>query len=201
MKKVLLTHTTKEIGPVFRNEALKKLESFAEVIRNPYQRRMTQGEILANAQEADAVIIEWYSRLDTEFFEKAMQLKVVGLCAEASHNIDLDAATRNGVIIANVPERYMEPLVHLISCYMLCLATGIFEQQRILRNREEIVRFPWFELKGKTLGLLGIGRLGQRIAQMALSYGMKVLAYDPYVSNPEIPVQLVSLKEMIRRHN
>ena len=43
----------------------------------------------------------------------------------------------------------MEPLVHLISCYMLCLATGIFEQQRILRDREEIVRFPWFELKAR----------------------------------------------------
>ena len=66
---------------------------------------MTQGETLANAQEVDAVIIEWYSSLDAQFFEKAMRLKIVDPCAEASHNIDLNAATRNGVIVANVPKR------------------------------------------------------------------------------------------------
>jgi phosphoglycerate dehydrogenase-like enzyme len=195
--RVLLTHPAYEIGTVFQREAYELLQKSVEVIQNPYPRRLTGDEAADIAQDVEGIIAEWYTRLNNRLFDKAKLLKVVALCAEGSTNLDLEAATCNGVIVANVPEMYMEPLVSLVECYLLCLATGIMQQHQTLRDKGEIIRQPWIELKGKTLGLIGLGRLGQRLAMMGAYHGLRVIAYDPFVTRPHCSAELVSLEKLL----
>ena len=196
--RILLSHPSQDIGVVFPNSALERLRGIGEVILNPLDRRMTAEEFRDAAQDVDAVITEWYTGSDSRFFDAQKRLRLFARAAERLINIDLAAATRNGIIVAHVPERYMAGVVQLTLTYLFCLATGIWEQQDALRRAGTImVRRPGIDLAGKAIGLIGLGRIGRRVAVRAAGLGMEVLAHDPKLSNPGLSARLVQLEALM----
>ena len=196
--RILLSHPRQDIGVVFPDAALKRLQGIGEVILNPLDRRMTAEEFRDAAKAVDAVITEWYTGGDSRFFGAQKRLRLFARAAERLIDIDLEAATRNGIIVAHVPERYMSGVVQLTLAYMLCLATGMWEQQVALRRTGTImIRRPGIDLAGKAIGLIGLGRIGRRIAMKAAGLGMEVLAHDPNLSDPGLSARLVQLEALM----
>lgn len=196
--RVLLSHPRQDIGVVFPGVALQRLQRFAEVVQNPLDRRMTANEFRDAAQDFDAVVTEWYTGGDDRFFDAQQRLRLFARAAERLVDIDLDAATRNGILVAHVPEKYLSSVVQLVFAQLLSLATGLWEQQDALRLTGTIlVRRPGVDLAGKVIGLIGLGRIGRRVAARAAEWGMEVLAHDPNLDSPGQSVRLVDLEQLM----
>jgi len=142
----------------------------------------SRDELLTLLGSADALIVRSATRVDAEVFEAAPMLRVVGRAGIGVDNIDLDAATAAGVVVVNAPQANAVSAAEHTMALMLSQARRIPEADRALRggtwDRE---RYRGVELYGKTLGVVGLGRIGSLVAQRGAAFGMKVLAYDPYV--------------------
>jgi D-3-phosphoglycerate dehydrogenase len=110
-------------------------------------------------------------------------LKVIGRAGVGIDNVDVDAATRRGIVVANAPESTVVSATEHTIALMLALARNVPQAHAALKDgRWERPRYAGFELSGKTLGVLGLGRIGREVARRALALGMRVIAYDPFVA-------------------
>lgn len=140
-------------------------------------------EILAAMAEASAIIVRSATKVDREMIEAAPNLTVIGRAGIGTDNIDLDAATERGVMVVNAPNANTISAAEHTMALILAQARRIAEADRSLREgRWDRSRFQGIELHGKTLGVLGLGRIGTLVAQRASAFGMRIVAYDPYVS-------------------
>lgn len=131
----------------------------------------------------DAVIVRSATRIDKEAIEKGWKLKVIGRAGIGLDNIDVEAATRRGVLVVNAPQSNILSAAEHTMALLLSMARQIPAADASLRaGRWERSRFNGVELHGKTLGVVGLGRIGTLVAQRAASFGMRILAYDPYVT-------------------
>ncbi len=131
----------------------------------------------------DAIVIRSATTLDEPLLEKASRLKVIGRAGVGIDNVDVDAATRRGIVVANAPESTVVSAAEHALALMLALARNVPQAHAALKNgRWERPRFAGIELAGKTLGVLGLGRIGREVARRALALGMRVIAYDPFVA-------------------
>ena len=113
---------------------------------------------------------------------------MIGRAGTGVDNVDVAAATRRGIIVANAPGSNMVSAAEHAVGLLLALARNIPQAHAALREgRWERSRFGGVELYGKTLGVLGFGRIGQLVAARARGLGMKVMAYDPFVSPRPLP--------------
>ena len=131
----------------------------------------------------DAIVIRSATIIDASLIERAGRLKVIGRAGVGLDNVDVDAATRRGIVVANAAEStVISAAEHTISL-LFALARNVPQAQAALISgtwaRE---RFAGVELAGKTLGVLGLGRIGRQVARRALGLGMRVVAYDPFVA-------------------
>jgi D-3-phosphoglycerate dehydrogenase / 2-oxoglutarate reductase len=133
--------------------------------------------------EFDAILIRSATDLDAELIERAQRLKVIGRAGTGVDNVDVEAATRRGIVVANAPEANAIAAAEHTMALMLALCRNVPQAHASLASGEwERARFKGTELYGKTLGVLGFGRIGQLVAQRASSYEMQVLAYDKFVT-------------------
>jgi D-3-phosphoglycerate dehydrogenase len=133
--------------------------------------------------EFDAIVIRSATTLDAPLIERAERLKVIGRAGVGIDNVDVDAATRRGIVVANAPESTAVSAAEHAVALMLALSRNIPQAHAALRDGKwERGRFAGVELAGKTLGVLGLGRIGREVARRALALGMRVLAYDPFVA-------------------
>ena len=140
-------------------------------------------ELGAIIGEFDAIIVRSATTLDAEIIAQAPRLKVIGRAGVGVDNVDVDAATRRGIVVANAPESTVVSAAEHTIALLLALARNVPQAHASLRSGSwERSRFAGIELAGKTLGVLGFGRIGNQVARRALGLGMRVLAYDPYVS-------------------
>ncbi len=131
----------------------------------------------------DAIVIRSATTLDASLIERAVRLKVIGRAGVGIDNVDVDAATRRGIVVANAPESTVVSAAEHALALMLALARNIPQAHAALKDgRWERPRFAGIELSGKTLGVLGLGRIGREVARRALALGMRVTAYDPFVA-------------------
>ena len=131
----------------------------------------------------DAIVIRSATRLDAALIERADRLKVIGRAGVGIDNVDVDAATRRGIVVANAPESTAVSAAEHAVALMLALSRNIPQAHAALKDaRWERGRFAGIELAGKTLGVLGLGRIGREVARRALALGMRVVAYDPFVA-------------------
>ncbi|RPI30360.1 MAG: phosphoglycerate dehydrogenase [Chloroflexota bacterium] len=166
----------------------------------PYECR---DDVLKALSQADALIIRSTTVVDRELLEAAPQLKVVARAGARLGNVDLDASTRRGVMVINVPDASLTAIAEHTFAMLLAMARSIPEGYMALRAGE------WprhdmlgFQLCGKTLGIVGYGRLGREVAARARAFGMQVLAYDPYIdlaSAREQLVEVVNFSELLAR--
>jgi D-3-phosphoglycerate dehydrogenase len=131
----------------------------------------------------DAVVVRSATKLDAGLIERAGRLKVIGRAGVGIDNVDVDAATRRGIVVANAPESTVVSAAEQTIGLLVALARNIPQAHAALKaGRWERSRWSGVELAGKTLGVLGFGRIGQQVARRALGLGMRVVAYDPFVA-------------------
>ena len=123
------------------------------------------------------------TKLTADLIEQATNLKMIGRAGVGIDNVDVDAATRRGIVVANAPESTVVSAAEQTIGLLVALARNIPQAHAALKQgRWERSRWNGVELDGKTLGVLGFGRIGQQVARRAAGLGMHVVAYDPFVS-------------------
>jgi D-3-phosphoglycerate dehydrogenase / 2-oxoglutarate reductase len=131
----------------------------------------------------DAIIIRSGTQLTGELIERAERLKVIGRAGVGVDNVDVETATRRGIVVANAPESTVVSAAEHAIGLLVALARHIPQAHAALKQgRWERSAHGGIELEAKTLGVLGFGRIGQQVARRATGLGMRVVAYDPFVS-------------------
>ncbi len=131
----------------------------------------------------DAIVVRSATKLTADLIERATRLRVIGRAGVGVDNVDVEAATRRGIIVANAPESTVVSAAEHTIGLLVALARNIPQAHAELKQgRWERGAYGGVELAGKTLGVLGFGRIGQQVARRALGLGMRVVAHDPYVA-------------------
>src|SRR4051812_47557000 len=131
----------------------------------------------------DAIIVRSATKVTAEVIGRAGRLKVIGRAGVGVDNVDVAAATRRGIVVANAPESTVVSAAEHTIGLLVALVRNIPQAHAALKQgRWERQAYGGVELAGKTLGVLGFGRIGQQVARRALGLGMRVVAYDPFVS-------------------
>jgi len=131
----------------------------------------------------DAIVIRSATKLTADLIERGTRLKVIGRAGVGVDNVDVDAATRRGIVVANAPEANVVSAAEHTVGLLVSLARNIPQAHAALaQGRWERSKWGGVELADKTLGVLGFGRIGQQVARRALGLQMRVVAYDPFVS-------------------
>ena len=141
------------------------------------------GDLDAKIGGYDAIVIRSATKLTADVLERAERLKVIGRAGVGVDNVDVDAATRRGIVVANAPESTVTSAAENTIGLLVALARNIPQAHAALKQgRWERSTWGGIELEGKTLGVLGFGRIGQQVARRALGLGMRVVAFDPFVA-------------------
>src|SRR6478609_1369348 len=131
----------------------------------------------------DAIVIRSATKLTAELIAKGTNLKVIGRAGVGVDNVDVDAATRLGIVVANAPESNVVSAAEHTVGLLVALARNIPQAHAaLIAGRWERAQWGGVELADKVLGVLGFGRIGRQVARRALGLQMKVVAYDPFVS-------------------
>lgn len=131
----------------------------------------------------EGILIRSATKMTADLIEKADRLRVIGRAGVGVDNVDVQAATERGIIVANAPESNVVTAAEHTMALLLALARNIPQAHASLTaGRWERSKFSGVEVYDKTLGIIGFGRIGQLVAHRAKSFGMKVLAFDPFVS-------------------
>lgn len=160
-------------------EGLNLLRKYCEVEVSPYDRMLTKEELLEKIQGKNAVITQLTDKVDKEFFEAAKDVKIVANYAVGFDNIDLEEATRRGVYITNTPDVLTNATAELAWALLFATARRVVESDKFMRAGKFQGWAPMLFLgkgvTGKTLGIIGAGRIGQAFAKMAKGFDMKIL--------------------------
>ena len=191
----------------FSNRALRRLAGRLDA---DYESWMDSGrlhdpdELAArlNDRGASILVIE-LDFVFEEVFEAAPYLEFVGICRGATNHVDIEAATAKGVVVVNTPGRNAQAVAEHSLGLMLALARRIPEGHNYVMGGRWVnpvgpyVELRGMELAGRTLGIVGLGAIGRRLAELAGAIGMTCIAYDPYVESPPPGVSLTDLDEVM----
>jgi D-3-phosphoglycerate dehydrogenase len=165
--------------------------------------QMTRAELLAALPDADALIIRSASKIDAEALAVATKLKMIARAGVGVDNVDIPDATKRGIVIMNTPDGNTVSTAEHTFGLMLALARHIPQAHASMREGKwDRKSYMGVELRGKTLGVVGFGRIGRAVAKRAIAFEMKVLAFDPYITADvaaDLGVELVSLNDLFTR--
>jgi D-3-phosphoglycerate dehydrogenase len=161
-----------------------------------------KGEDLTNAiAEADAVLVRSATRITRESLARADRLKAIGRAGVGVDTIDVDAATERGIPVLTAPEGNTISAAELTMALLLALARKVPGADRSMKAGEwDKKSFTGTELHGKTLGLVGAGRIGGEVARRARGFGMRVLVHDPFLNAERartLDVETATMDEVI----
>ena len=161
-------------------------------------------ELAAKLNELGAsVLVVEIDFVFEEVFEAVPSLRFVGICRAVTNQVDVDAATANGVAVVTTPGRNAQAVAEHALGLMLALARRIPEghdyvtRGRWLNPLQPYVELRGVELAGRTLGIVGLGAIGRRLTELATAIGMTCVAHDPYIDDPPPGVSLVGLDELL----
>jgi len=181
-------------------EGLALLRSAGEVTINP---KITADELLAALPDYHALIVRSRTKVTAKVVAAGKQLKVIGRAGVGVDNIDVAAAVAQGITVVNSPLAASLAVAEHTLGLMLALARQIVKADASMKQSKwEKSAFKGSELSGKTLGLIGIGRIGAEVAARAVAFGMRVLAFDPYLTAAQVRerhAEPVTLDEALTR--
>jgi D-3-phosphoglycerate dehydrogenase len=161
-----------------------------------------QGGLPKHLADADALIVRSAVQADAALLEHATKLRVIGRAGVGVDNIDLDAATRKGIVVMNTPGANAVAVAEHTLGLMIAMARQICRANELMHaGKWEKKSLQGTELRGKTLGVLGLGRIGAEVARRAQAFGMRVVAHDPYVlpaAAEQLNVELLSLDDVYK---
>ena len=153
-------------------------------------------------KDYDALVVRSATKVTKDVIESAKKLKVIGRAGVGLDNVDLEAATQKGIIVMNTPAGNTISTAEHTFSMILALSRNIPQANASTKKGEwKRSKFMGVELYGKTLGIVGFGRIGSEVAKRALSFGMKILAYDPFLSAEvaeSIGVEIAELKKVLQ---
>ncbi len=182
-------------------ECLTVFESAGfEVIFDP---NMTPEEIKAEVPAVDGMVVRSKVKVTRDIIEAGSRLKLIGRAGVGYDNIDVEAATERGIAVMNVPGANAVSVAELAFGMMLALSRYLVEANESTKaGKWEKKRFKGHEIMGKTLGLVGLGKVGVEVAKRAIGFGMKVVANDPRFSAEDsapFSVKIVSFDELLEQ--
>ncbi len=194
MARILVTEKIAETG-------LEKLRNAGHEV--DVQLDLSPEELVSSVVGAHAIIIRSATTLTKEVFEAADELVVAGRAGVGLDNVDVDAATSAGVMVVNAPQSNILSAAEQTMALILAQARNTPQAAAALKEgRWERSKWNGIELHGKTLGVIGLGRIGKLVAERARAFGMQLVGHDPFVSADaasEIGVELVDLDELAAR--
>lgn len=210
--RVFLTHTPSDLRSFFPRPALERLKGLADVTLNPSDEHLTPAELLRAAPDSHYVITEWATGADADYLEQNGSLIAICRVGVEILNVDIPAATANGVLVVNLPGVHATSVIELTLAYMIVSARKALMFDRETRAGRIPIAYnvalglgqelpePGFDVKGSTIGLVGIGFIGAGLARVLDFMGARVIAYDPYATTPPAGVELVGrLDELLER--
>lgn len=193
LKKVL-------VADEISQEGVDVLSADLDVTYNP---KITAQELIATIKDFDALLVRSRTKATAEVIRAGTRLKVIGRAGVGVDNIDLKVATEAGILVLNSPEGNTASAAEHTLALMFSLARMVPTADNSMKEGKwERNRFIGVELFNKTLGVIGLGKIGNRVAGTALAIGMKVLVYDPFISAErarELNFEAVPLEEIWRR--
>ena len=175
------------IADKFDDVLPEKLKRFGEVTSD-----------IARLPEADVVLVRAATKADKAFFEKAAKIKLIVRGGVGTDNIDKAAAKEKGCEVLNTPKASSVAVAELTLAMMLAVPNRLIEAHNGMLEgkflKKELKRTELFQ---KTLGLVGIGRIAQEVAKRAAAFGMKVLAFDPFVPSSPVAQMVPTLDELV----
>src|SRR5438105_3312581 len=161
-----------------------------------------RGSLAECVADADALVVRSVIDVNAALLEHARKLRVIGRAGVGVDNIDVEAATKRGIAVMNTPGANAVAVAEHAFAMMLALARHLTRADATTRaGKWEKKSLQGTELRGKTLGIVGLGRIGVEVAKRARAFGMKVIAHDPFVSTVlvrELGVTLASLDEIYK---
>lgn len=151
-------------------------------------------------QGYEAIVVRSATKVRKPAIDAACGLRLIIRAGVGLDNIDADHAEAKGITVLNTPKASTDSVAELALAHMFALARSLVRATETMREGKwEKKAFQGIELQGKTLGIVGLGRIGQAVARRALALGMRVLAYDKYLKESPLPgVKMVPLEELLR---
>jgi D-3-phosphoglycerate dehydrogenase len=150
----------------------------------------------------DAILIRSATKLTADIIEAGKKLRVIGRAGVGVDNVDLEAATKRGIIVMNTPEGNTISTAELSFSMMMAVARNIPQADAHVKKGEwKRNKFQGAELNGKTLGIVGFGRIGREVAKRASVFNMKVMVFDPFISKESVkqyPVEFVDVPTLLK---
>ncbi|MBI4657309.1 MAG: phosphoglycerate dehydrogenase [Verrucomicrobia bacterium] len=166
-------------------------------------KRLPESELLPLVADVEAMVVRSETKVTRGVIAAAPQLRVVGRAGVGVDNVDVDAATQRGIVVMNTPGGNTISTAELTFSMLMALARKIPQAHMSMKAGEwNRKAFQGVELYNKTLGILGMGRIGSEVARRAIVFGMRVLAYDPYLALSRakaLQVEMVELDELYAR--
>jgi D-3-phosphoglycerate dehydrogenase / 2-oxoglutarate reductase len=160
-------------------------------------------KLLAAVPDAEALLVRSATTVDAEVLAAAPKLKIVARAGVGLDNVDVDAATARGVLVVNAPTSNIHSAAEHALALMLSAARQIPAADATLREHTwKRSSFSGAEIYGKTVGVVGLGRIGQLVAQRLAAFGTHIVAYDPYVSQAraaQLGIELLALDDLLAR--
>lgn len=151
---------------------------------------MPRGQLLQAVRNADGLVSMLSERIDAELLDHAPQLKIVANYAVGYNNIDIEAATRRGVMVTNTPDVVTDATADLAWAIMMAIARNVCVVDRYVRSGEwtewRPERFIATDITGATLGIIGLGRIGRAMARRAAGFDMRVIYFDLHRAAPKV---------------
>ncbi|MCU0290742.1 MAG: hydroxyacid dehydrogenase [Thermoanaerobaculaceae bacterium] len=177
------------ICDAFDKSLPKRLEPFGEVTDD-----------VSRLADAEVALVRSKTKCTAEWMEQAPKLKLIIRGGVGLDNVDAKAAKARGIEVVNTPKASSVAVAELAFALMIAVPNKLIEAHNALKAgkflKSEIKRT---ELLGKTLGLVGIGRIAQEVARRAAAFGMRVLAYDPFVKESDVAIMVPTLKELFEK--
>ena len=162
---------------------------------------LSHEQLLSAVKGAHALIIRSATDVNAEVLEAGTDLVVVGRAGVGLDNVDVDTATRRGVMVCNAPESNIVSAAEQTMALLLSVARNVPQAHAALvQGRWERSKWEGVELLDKTLGIVGLGRIGKLVATRAAAFGMRIVAFDPYISAErarQLNIELMSLDQLV----
>jgi D-3-phosphoglycerate dehydrogenase len=167
----------------FTDDMLEPLKKVGDVVA----KRMSNDELMKEVSDADALIVRVGTQIDGDVLSKAGKLKVIGSVTTGLDHIDIGAASKAGIKVVNPPGYATNAVVEYTVGSIISLLRNIhWANEEVKSGRWERHRFIGAELSGKTIGIIGFGKIGRRLGECAKAFGMKIIYFDPYVSEESV---------------
>ncbi len=176
-------------------KAMEMIHKAVNAELNPHDRPMTRKELLRGLKGVDGVLSLLNDRMDAQAMDAAgLQLKVIANYAVGFNNIVVPDATERGIVVTNTPEVLTETTADMAWSLIMAVCRRVAEGDDFIRRRK-----PWnwaplmmlgADVHGKTLGILGLGRIGQAVARRAKGFNMKIIYYDAFRQKPKVEKEL-----------